>query len=318
VFGDKDVVLTSFDAVEQGRGVEIVTESGIRAETEIVAIDKARNLAYLRAKRPLGIEPLTESPHDIEIGDAIFAVGRDVFVSGSPKLSIDGGVVVGKRGRTFHSDALSGQSLFVGGPVLDCSGRVVGVGSDRWGDSFVAIREAASLAEDIGVQPEYQGGWSMNHPSVGMVVHAEKNLIGVGLSLGTALIGNDSWYFPVRASALYVASPRTLKTEHTEGFRGTLEAGIGYRIMLAGGELPLYLTPTVGVVGTYERTAHKICADDCIDGDVLRRTTLESFSGAPTAGLAFQFGFGEIGYQLQLNVEQPAASRHSIFIGVQF
>lgn len=318
VFQTPSHVVTTFDAVEWGRGVEVVLSDGSRHETHIVAIDRAQNLAILRLDTTTGVTPLRSSATDADIGDAVLAVGRKPFEPGAPRVIIHDGRVTGKRGRNRQSDALDGGDLVAGGPVLDCDGGVLGIANDRLGDGFVTIDQASLLASEVGTQPEYRGGWSMNHPSAGMVVQGAPGQMGIGMSVGTALIGNDQWYLPLRFSALYLTKPRLQDDERVDGFRAQLEAGIGYRAMLTGGEMPLYLTPTVGVVAQYDAIRSQRCDGACDAANVLDTHHLERFRTLPTLGLGLGFAFGEISYQLQLDVKDPKASTHQVFIGFQF
>src|SRR4030095_769229 len=104
----------------------------------------------------------------------------------------------------------------------------------------------------------------------------------------------------------------------------------GYRFMLnEGGELPVYLTPTVGLVGGYERwwetPSHEVITDSpcstlqpCNVESWTETRTLDMIYLRPSIGVALQLGPGEIGYTLQLDVDKPGNSTHQWYLGLQF
>ena len=242
-------------------------------------------------------------------------------------------------GSDFTTDATHGPHAFLGAPILSCRGRVVGVATGWWDDRATGAAALKNLQSRIGHQPVYDGGWSLLHPSVGFMGQIEHGqAVGyeghhrgwLGVSVGTALIGHDRWYFPIRAGFSVLVEPEELKDDplfERRGIRAQVETGLGYRFLLSRGFMPLYLVPKVGGAYLYDRTEESFSTlrvDGCGGGtcDASAGPTVEVVTEMhrllPTVGMAFQFGIGEIGYQLIVDPEDLDRSLHQISAGLQF
>jgi hypothetical protein len=316
--------------------VRVTLSDGIVRQARIVAIDRAKNLAILALDRPAPAAPLTVGPAP-GLGEPLWLLARRWWpATDESREVLVPGAVIATSGDTLRSDAFDTRHETFGAPLLDCEGRLVAIANERFDDRALLLANGAALTETIGRAPEYSGDWSLGHPSIGGVFQADRTVplidrVGIGLSLGTALIGEDRWYFPFRLSLLAMAPfpvPEDSDVSHS-GLRVQLEAGFGYRLMLADGEFPIYLTPTVGLAGGYDRWVEKIdrlvvtssrcsVAEPCPTAHYLREEVLEIGWLKPTLGLALQLGAAEIGYQLQLDVDDPEHSTHQWFLGLQF
>ena len=327
VFGGKDYLLAPFSVVETGRGIVVELPDERERKVTIVAVDRERDLAILQLDRPARAEPLPLTADAIDVGESVLALVR----SDDGEIAVEPGVVTGKHGHELRSNALETRHGHFGTPILDCEGRVVGISTGMFSDTFTPIGEGIALAKEIGRQQPYTGDWSLLHPAVGGVYHFERDAIGVGLSVGTALIGEDRWYLPIRAAVLGMFTPQDEPDPlyRKEGFRLQLSAGFGYRWMISDGEVPVYLVPTVGAAASYthwtESTttlyADRSSCSPASPCEMTRETATESWESyrlSPTVGLGLNFLFGEVAYQFQLDVEHHEQSTHQLTIGFQF
>jgi len=322
-------VLTAFTIIATGRDVTVTFHGSEPQPATVVAVDEERGLALLELEHqaPAGVAPLLASDRKLLVGTPLLLA--------SPRwpdldqLAIKTGNVTSLVEGDPRTDFNSWEP---GSPLLDCRGRVVAVTTDWWSEDIKPVAAATELIGAIGQQAPYTGQWSILHPSVGLkVMHDHGGDSFVGLSLGTALIGKDRFYLPLRLSFSALAEPEDPDATVTRtGARLQLEAGIGYRWQLLGGELPLYLVPTLGgaVQTTFTREIHKaevITRSDCSPQAPCQTETVKtelpwqhSWSAGPTAGLGLALGPAELSYQLQLNVKDPQSSTHQWYLGLQF
>jgi hypothetical protein len=335
VFRSRRQVLTLFDVVSSGRGIEVTLSDGSTVEARILSIDRANNLALLELPRAAPAAPLRVGKA-LEVGAPHLVIGTPYY-GDSPKVVILPGNVTGKVGRHLRTDALEGANLTLGSPVVDCQGQLAAVHAEWFDGRLLAASELERVVDGVGRQPEYTGDWSMAHPSFAASTFFDRSTPdatrwGGGLTLGTALIGEDRWYFPFRlgvfATSPLVDDDGDPNTTHM-GVRLTAETAFGYRFMLSGGGMPAYLVPTVGVMGGYEhfasRTSRQVVTQSGCSPetpcDVELETTeaiTESWFARPTLGLALQISYMEIGYQLQIQADKPEDSTHVLSFGVQF
>lgn len=335
VFHTKKHVLTTFDVVRAGRGVRVTLSDGVDRGARIASIDREHNLALLELEQPSNIPPLVPGT-GLDVGDPVLVLARTFTIDTPSEDVLVPGAVTARKNDRIRVNALETRHMSYGAPILDCRGQVAAMAVDMFDDGAVLLSETPSLPEAIGTVPEYRGDWSLEHPSFGGVFQFDRTIprmdrLGVGVSLGTALIGEDEWYFPFRFSVLGMGEVNPAEDDTTKrtGLRLQLEAGFGYRFMLTEGEIPIYFTPTIGLVGGYERWWERterevITQSSCsvtrpCDVELLvEERAMDIGYLRPTLGVALQLGFGEIGYQFQLDVDKPERSTHQLYLGLQF
>lgn len=160
-------VVTSFRTVREGHGVRVVDARGNARSARVVATAPEDDLALLVLASPLAVAPLEPAdPEALHVGMRVLAIGHP-HVRGRDRLalglrgeglfeqSLSEGVVSALGPRSLSTDAQLASGS-VGGPLLDCEGRVVGVvsvatlGMDERiyiGASSVALADLASRAD---------------------------------------------------------------------------------------------------------------------------------------------------------------------------
>ncbi len=153
VFGSDERALTNAHVVGTAKKVIALTQSGARITARVVAIDPARDLALLELETPHGppLEPSEVQP----------APGQPVYAAGAPLeagFSLTVGIISALARQIEptqpvrylqHSAAVNPGSS--GGPLVDATGRVLGLNS-RISDGsrfFVGIAYAVPVA-DLG------------------------------------------------------------------------------------------------------------------------------------------------------------------------
>lgn len=252
-FGSRRWVATAHHLVENGRGIEVVSGEEIRRAT-VVAVGREHGIAILELDRPLAATPLVAAHRDLSVGEPVLAIGFEGW-GDDADVVVSTGIVTAKKGERVRSDALAKLPESDGAPLLDCAGDLVGIAS-RAGGYVAQARTVDTLGETVDDDAApVEAGWSLAHPSIGFVGQigatsdpARGRPDGwLGASVGTALIGDDRWYIPFEARFSVLAGPPPVDplTER-RGSRLQLHSGLGYRFMLSGGDLPIYLTPVAG------------------------------------------------------------------------
>jgi S1-C subfamily serine protease len=354
VFHSRRHVLTAASVVDTGRGIRVRFEERGRAiSASVVAIDEANDLALLELASPAPAEPLPLAKDGADVGDAVMTLSFQSDWSSREKLKrnrkylrargkhlrwqsdevVQTGTVTFVSGDRLRTDA--GQDNW-GAPILSCDGRVVGVATSPISSSGVGHAPVASIRSEVADDDVYWGRWSIFHPHaalVGQIDHTPTPGFGkrdkwLGFSLGTALIGHDRFYMPVRFTATFLVAPE-LEEPFAErrGYRLQGSAGIGYRLMLKGGAVPFYLVPVIGGTVMYQRTTTErteLWVDEpCPDGGCRANPTVftaatEDVRVMPTFGGGMQIGPGEASYRFILDTEHTERSVHQLTLGVQF
>jgi S1-C subfamily serine protease len=163
---DPSHVVTSFRTVRDGHAVRVLDHQGNPRSARIVATAPDDDLALLSLASPLAAPPLElAEPEALRVGMRIVAIGHP-YVSGRDRLalglrgeglfaqSLSEGVVSALGPRALSTDAQLASGS-VGGPYVDCEGRVVGAVTVATlglqerifvGASSVAIADLASRA----------------------------------------------------------------------------------------------------------------------------------------------------------------------------
>jgi hypothetical protein len=321
-------VVTALSLVQTGRAVRVSVGGGEPQPADVVAISTDGELAVLElAAAVTGVAPLAPSPAALAVGAPVLRLGHQEDQHESVFTMVPATVTAISDWNVYTNAAHEWVS---GGPVLDCQGRVVGVIVDPWTDRLTRVHSIDALVAEIGQQERYTGTWSIMHPSFGALFHFQPDNVWMGASLGTAIIGEDSWYFPLRLGALGLIGPNDDRDLDRSGARFQLELGVGYRILIGSGDMPVYLVPQVGGAFGYQfinqsRIEYLVTAAGCSAQNpcVGQEVTVEGASAtdwhaAPQATLGLGFGYGELSYSLQMDVTDFGASTHQLYIGFQF
>jgi hypothetical protein len=333
VFGEPDLVVAPFAVAESGRGVQ-VTHDGRAMPATIAAIDEEAGLALLRVAGLSGVKPLEPSPHEPALGHAVLGVSQPYGVGG-PADQVTGGHVTQGEGHWFRSSALVGFGFAVGSPLVDCRGRVLGMG-EWYGDRAVGIHRAQAMVNRVrGGAPPYEGRWSLAHPSFHALLEVDHDgEAWGGADLGLALVGHDRWEFGLSGRLLGRGEPPEQASDawvtREWGVRGGADLRAGARLMLTEGAMPLYVVPHVGIgfdvsARGGERSRGQIESEGCSSSEpcpvvteLRQLPTVTEARIAPQVGLAFRIGFVDLGYTFRLDVDTPDASSHQVGMGIQF
>lgn len=171
VFQIRRHVVTTFDAVRHGFEFFVVRPDGARVPATVVAIDPLHDLAILDTRVSLRGTRALQAGGDIplEVGDQVMLMG----LSDEDEVGPDGRGfrVAGSAGRIhtppggdIEFDA-SVHSRNIGGPLLTCDGRVLGVArrASPTGDVGAAspVGHLVALTGAIGQQRPYVRNWEL-------------------------------------------------------------------------------------------------------------------------------------------------------------
>ncbi|MDQ1466345.1 MAG: putative serine protease PepD [Actinomycetota bacterium] len=156
-------VLTSDRLVADARRIEVVTSDGTLRTARVIGNDPASDLALLTIDGQLEAADLA-TPRSLQIGDPVFAVGADSWVSTGIVSSLDG--VVANDGPTMsgliETNAVTEPAL-AGGALLDSRGRVVGIimttVSGHPATIAVPILLASQIADRLRADGRVDHGW---------------------------------------------------------------------------------------------------------------------------------------------------------------
>ncbi|HKE46984.1 MAG TPA: trypsin-like peptidase domain-containing protein [Rhodanobacteraceae bacterium] len=134
VFTPDGLVLTNAHVVAGGRGIEVVTTSGLSLAADVLGVDPHTDIALLRVAAPQAL-PVLElgSARSIRVGQLVVAIGNPFGY----ECTVTAGVVsaLGRSlrattGRLIEDVVQTDAALNPGnsgGPLLDSAGRVIGV-----------------------------------------------------------------------------------------------------------------------------------------------------------------------------------------------
>lgn len=353
VFRDERHVATALSIVDTGRGVRVIFDDGRRVAAEVVAADASRDLAILELAVDAPVGPISVASRPVEVGDPVVAMTlSDDMRSVDPRAKhrkmrrrrwrldkhqsvISPGVMTSVNGDRLRTGALTGRHLSWGAPVLDCKGELVGISITPFTDVVIGADGLTSLGKEKR-DGDYRSGWSFYHPIVSGTYqfdqskhdHYGRRDQWLGFSAGAALIGHDRWFFPVRFSATWLVSPKP-ETQFLDRDAYRLAGGLsaGYRWMLMGGRVPIYLVPQVGANLIYERETLRTTdfvlpgpceAGPCAVQPIEYQLQSDAWRLLPSAGLGIQVGYGELRYEVQLDTDDTGRSIHQLTLGAQF
>lgn len=156
VWSADGAVLTADHIIEREDDITVVLADGKEVPAAIAGRDPGSDLAVLRVKAA-GLTAATHSPA-ARVGNIVLAVGRPS--AEGPMASFGVISAIGGAWRTFRGTEVEGYIRsdttfypgFSGGPLIDVSGRVVGVNSSRLGRGAgltIPVAAAARIANDL-------------------------------------------------------------------------------------------------------------------------------------------------------------------------
>lgn len=321
---DPSHVVTAFRIVREGHDVRVVDVEGNARSARVISTAPDDDLALLELASPLGAEPLELAPPDsLRVGMPIVALGHP-YVSGRDRLSLgmrgeglfsqslSSGVVsaVGVRSLSTDAQLASGS---VGGPLLDCMGRVAGaVSVARIGQnerifvaaSSLAIDDLASRAEDpqsysgrvrftfgLGLSTAFEDpGWPMGvYGLVGLNVYDAFVLAG---RLHYLEAGSE----PTGSDVLHVYDQR---------YRG--DAFVAWRQLVSFGRgMGFTFELGAGASVTNLQQHRRVGRIDSSSGEATLRVdveALERWAVRPMLVLNVELGPVAIGYDVELDID---------------
>ncbi|HEV3473751.1 MAG TPA: trypsin-like peptidase domain-containing protein, partial [Actinomycetota bacterium] len=148
------IVVTNFHVVEQGLNIRVVTAEGERLEARVIGGDPEADLAVLEVQTDDQLPAVAlGSSEELRLGEPVVALGFALGLEGGPSVTSG---IVSALGRTIRAgDPNFGTRTYEnliqtdaainpgnsGGPLVDLSGRVVGINT-------AGVQAAA--AENIG------------------------------------------------------------------------------------------------------------------------------------------------------------------------
>jgi S1-C subfamily serine protease len=140
VWSADGIIVTADHVVEREEGIEIMLPDGNRVKAELVGRDPSTDVAVLRVDKGAVTAPLQTAnwlePAQLKAGHLAFAVGKPW--DNTPVVS--GGLIsavgIGLRGQGRNGFVQSDVVMlpgFSGGPLVDASGRIIGMNSSVLG-----------------------------------------------------------------------------------------------------------------------------------------------------------------------------------------
>jgi S1-C subfamily serine protease len=179
VVRDTGIVVTNFHVLEGGLNIQVVTSEGERLPARVIGGDPEADLAVLEvdAEEDLPMVPLGSSER-LQLGEQVVALGFALGLEGGPTVTsgivsaLDRSIEAGGPGvqtRTYENVIQTDAAINPGnsgGPLVDLSGRVVGINTAGVrADSAenigfaIAIDRAKSVIEEAIEDPAAEAGY---------------------------------------------------------------------------------------------------------------------------------------------------------------
>jgi serine protease Do len=179
VVRENGIVVTNFHVVEGGLNIQVVTSEGDRLPARVIGGDPEADLAVLEidAEEDLPTVPLGSSER-LQLGEQVVALGFALGLEGGPTVTSG---IVSALNRTIEAGGPNVQTRTYedviqtdaainpgnsGGPLVDLSGRVVGINTAGVEAAFaenvgfaIAIDRATSVIEDAIENPAAEAGY---------------------------------------------------------------------------------------------------------------------------------------------------------------
>jgi hypothetical protein len=314
--------------------VKVRFVGGREIAAEAVAYDEQLHVTILKLASEAPVPPVRIVDKPLEPGMQLISVSPfEGVASGDPdSTTLDSQIHVGHVANVGDRSLLRFDGTWpqtVGAPLFDCTGDVVALRG--WGAMLRAKEMLAVMPKD---EPVDMRKWSALHMHLGMIMQFDERA-RIGASTGLSIVQGDRWQVRLGFGALG-SLPKPSEREgqertgeRTSGVRLQAEPMLGYRILLTD-KFPTYIVPQVGVVGrldiTTKTTTQALIPDtSCVarggpckvETDTNRSTTV-SPTLAPALGVSFLIPGAAVGYQVHLDVRDPARSTHQVFLGFEF
>ena len=318
-FSESRFVLTALHVVVDAADVMVRTSLGGRAMARVVSYSEAYDLALLQLEGDdLGLVPLV-AERAASVGEPVAVVGHPFaqLARSEPRLrgllewSLSAGIVGAVSGSWLQTDAALNPGTS-GGPVLNRSGKVIGVVSARLNDAqnigmISRIGRGFELLDHLDRGAPPQRWLEFDAVELGVMVQwGESTLTGVMAGAGLRLL--DNVVVGVRAGLLEGPAQPTESTVLVSNLRRVLvEGSAGY-----GWRLPhqLGVTLELGVAAARERrtdssllaSGAEACATPpCLVAGEVVRSTSHGYPVWPMVGASLGFGPLRARYALQFD-----------------
>lgn len=197
-----DLVLTADHTVEREEDISVILPDGGQLSARLAGRDPGSDLAVLRLEKPQAA-PAEPASEETRVGQMVLAIGRPtsegiqaslgvVSAIGGPVHTSSGGVLE----RYIRTDTTPFPG-FSGGPLVDSSGRVVGLNTSGfgWGASItIPVDLAWKAAEALVLHGHIQRGYLGIRSQAVETPGAAQKALGRDQPTGLLLVGveNDS------------------------------------------------------------------------------------------------------------------------------
>jgi S1-C subfamily serine protease len=196
---EPDLILTASHAVEREDNLSVLHPDGSETAVTMVGRDPSTDLAVLRLEKSAGAAA-ERAPQDGRVGQLVLALGRPTpngIEASLGVISSVGGPVRMQRGGLLESylrtDTIPYPG-FSGGPLVDVSGRVLGINTSGLAHG-AAITIPASLAwtvaEALGQHGRVRRGYLGVRSQPVELPNASRQALGRDQKLGLLLVGVD-------------------------------------------------------------------------------------------------------------------------------
>ena len=337
-------VVTAFSLIQLGQAATVVARDGRHYETRLLAHDADYDLAILELTEPIpDVEPLAPAPEtSAAVGAAVIAIGHPF--AGVARLlgergegllawSVSEGTIGAVNGFGIQAD-LALTAGHAGAPLLDCSGRVLGMvaGSGLLSADLGLVARVGrvdELIEGAGEASEFLGDLRLRMGLGAAIVIDEEGAVAAGfyLTIGAILFDRLSWMNRV---GLFMGGLPDPVGDELEVSRTLVrvETMLGYRFFVdIGGLFTVYIVPSGGATIANDRRSTRTAAvtPGCVPSDTescIAFTTAESdeWIVRPAASLDLLFGDNlQIGYTFELGLETPQVETyHTVRVGLLF
>lgn len=333
VFASPRHIATAFHVVALGRDIKVTFRDGRSVMADVVATDPDHDLALLALAEPAGAAPLVASAAPVFLGTPVLVIGHpralkantDGIYKGLLGWNPGHGIVIKQGEKLLQIDGAvnHGDS---GGPVLDSTGRVVGVVSRTLGEGLHFAAPVARLQElacRVGQEGVYHGRWVREGTLAALLQTSREGLL-FGFDAGSRWIFQDRWAIDARLGLLWTVGSPDLPAPvlSRSRWRAYLEATFGRRWLLMTEPWPLYLGVEVGGAVAVDRVSETrallvTAANGTSSLDLQRESALRPIAW-PLLSLSVQSGAATLAYGVLLDVKDPEASFQRISLGIAY